>query len=1031
MASASAPATAQELFRRSPFTALALFGLGNFFLAQLGDRISPPGAPVATFWLPSGVFLAALLSAPRKLWVAVVVVILCAETAFHQLHGHPAPAIVGHAVIHSTTAILAAVLLQRFVPQPMDFRALRPTLRFLALAVVIPTFLSALLGTIAGTAGLGPEFIPRDMLVHWAGSAVGTILLIPLLSPAPDPASATRKPHRRGELLCTLGAICLVCWFAMDQEIAQGVGLKYLSIPIVGWATIRNGTRAGMATILAVALVFALRIARDPVADSDWGAVANQTLALQFFIVVLAVSGLVLGALLAEREGRENALREKEERLTQAVNLAQLAYWEFEAAGRTFVFNDQFYTLYGTTAAREGGYRMSAETYAHEFLLPDDRELVATEIQRVLAGHPSPTPHRIEHRIRRRDGALRFLHVQIVLLLDASGRTIGSRGANQDITERKNAEAAQMRLLHILESTINEIYIFSADDFHFEYANRSALRNLGYPLAELQKKTPADITVGVSLEQVRESVIPLGSGRCESLMLEAAHRRRDGSQYPVEVHLQHICFSDRPVFLAVISDITDRRLAESALRESEVRFRTLADSGQALIWTAGLDKKCNYFNQVWLAFTGRSLGQELGEGWTEGIHPDDLTRCLSTYNEAFDRRGRFSMDYRLRHRDGTYHWIQDNGSPRHDSLGAFLGYIGHCLDITDRKRAEQALRESEEKFSKIFRDAPVLIAISDLATGVYLDVNDKTLSVSGYSREEMIGHTAPELGWVTAEQRNHLVQTLRQQGRISGLELTMCSRTGERRTGLFGGEEIRIAGRPCLLTVASDITERRRNEEQLQQSLHEKEALLKEVHHRVKNNLQIISSLLRLQAAKIAHPAAAGAIQDMQSRIRSMAILHETLYRSGNLARVDLATYLQAIGTQALRSFGHHCGGTIELDCRLTSALVDATQAVPCGLLVNELILNCLKHAFPAGRSGTVRIDLAPCGSPAGPADEVLQLSVSDDGIGFQETLDLQNLRSLGLQLVTDLARQLHSTLDIRPNRPSGTYVGVVFAPAA
>lgn len=146
---------------------------------------------------------------------------------------------------------------------------------------------------------------------------------------------------------------------------------------------------------------------------------------------------------------------------------------------------------------------------------------------------------------------------------------------------------------------------------------------------------------------------------------------------------------------------TLRKKTEEILRESELHFRTLADSGQALIWTSGIDKKCNYFNSTWLEFTGRTLEQEMGDGWVEGVHPDDLDYCFKTYVNAFERRERFSMDYRLRYRDGSYHWIQDNGTPRFNLKGEFIGYIGHCLDITERKKAEEDLMKSEERYRLI------------------------------------------------------------------------------------------------------------------------------------------------------------------------------------------------------------------------------------------------------------------------------------------------------------------------------------------
>jgi PAS domain S-box-containing protein len=142
--------------------------------------------------------------------------------------------------------------------------------------------------------------------------------------------------------------------------------------------------------------------------------------------------------------------------------------------------------------------------------------------------------------------------------------------------------------------------------------------------------------------------------------------------------------------LGIAVDITERKLTEEKLRESEERFRLVANTAPVLIWMSGPDKLCNYFNQPWLEFTGRSVEAELGNGWTEGVHPEDLKICLDTYTSTFDRREPFKMQYRLRRNDGEYRWISDFGVPRFDPDGSFAGYIGSCLDVTDRKLVEEA-----------------------------------------------------------------------------------------------------------------------------------------------------------------------------------------------------------------------------------------------------------------------------------------------------------------------------------------------------
>jgi PAS domain S-box-containing protein len=140
-----------------------------------------------------------------------------------------------------------------------------------------------------------------------------------------------------------------------------------------------------------------------------------------------------------------------------------------------------------------------------------------------------------------------------------------------------------------------------------------------------------------------------------------------------------------------VHDITDRKRAEHAVRESEERFRLVANTAPVMIWTSGTDKLCTYFNTPWLSFTGRSMASELGNGWAEGVHPEDFKTCMDTYLRAFDLRQEFTMEYRLRRYDGEYRWLLDIGVPRFNADHSFAGYIGSCLDVTERKLAEDAL----------------------------------------------------------------------------------------------------------------------------------------------------------------------------------------------------------------------------------------------------------------------------------------------------------------------------------------------------
>ena len=289
------------------------------------------------------------------------------------------------------------------------------------------------------------------------------------------------------------------------------------------------------------------------------------------------------------------------------------------------------------------------------------------------------------------DGHVTWASTTKVPLRDATGDITGLVGISRDITERKlieDALAEQAETYRALLSTALDGVIEVDEHLHIVDANQVYCRLLGYTRAELLGRRLHEIEGNETHEHVKRHAQRMqreGGGR-----FETRHRAKDGRLIDIELNVTYI--PDRSRFVAFCHDITQRKRTAAVLQESEARFRTLANSGQTLIWTSDPDKRCDYFNQPWLDFTGRTLAQELGDGWAEGVHPDDRAACMETYIRAFDGRERFNRDYRLRRKDGVYRWIQDDGCPYHDSKGVFLGFIGHGLDITEKKGAQEALR---------------------------------------------------------------------------------------------------------------------------------------------------------------------------------------------------------------------------------------------------------------------------------------------------------------------------------------------------
>lgn len=368
-------------------------------------------------------------------------------------------------------------------------------------------------------------------------------------------------------------------------------------------------------------------------------------------------------------------------------------------------------------------------------------------------------------------------------------------------------------------------------------------------------------------------------------------------------------------------------------------------------------------------------------------------------------------------RDGREYRITDSAAPIRDADNAIVGVVLVFCDVTEKFQAEAALHESDERFHRLFSQAGAGLALLDSATGHFLQVNRKFCEIIGYDEADL-----SELDFKTLTHPEDLQQSLdsvarMRSGQQDGFEM-------EKRYIHKAGHTVwakltlsrmlsPIGARDTDIAVIQDITQRKLAQRETQAMLVEKTALLNEVHHRVKNNLQVISSLLRLESARSDLDETRLLLKSMQSRIQSMALLHETLYRSGTFASVDLGGYIKQLAAQSFRTLLAP-GDSIRLVLDVVSVSVSMDQATPCGLLVNELISNALKHGFPDGRAGDVRIVLRHVETDGQTADQ-LQLSVSDTGVGLPPDFAEKRQNSLGLQLVTSLAQQLGGELQTGP----------------
>jgi len=411
-----------------------------------------------------------------------------------------------------------------------------------------------------------------------------------------------------------------------------------------------------------------------------------------------------------ERNSLQAALRQTEERFHQAAESARELQAIMDAApAAIFIAHDpECRHISGNRTAHEmlqeqPGSNLSKSAPDSELpvnfrMVRGGSEIPASELpiqQAVRTGKPV---RNCEVEVVFEGGASRHLMGNVEPFLDEEGRAQGAVAVLSDITERKREELEVRKFVSLADHSVEFVGICDMNFMPF-YANPAALRLVGLDSLEQAAQTPVpEFFFPEDQGFITQEFFPkvIREGRAE---VEIRFRHFKTGQ-PVWMIYNVFYIKDaagQPVGLATVSrDITERKGVEAALRESEERFRNMADTAPVMLWVAGLDKLCTFFNQPWLDFTGRSMEQEIGDGWADGVHPDDLKRCVATYASSFDARRSFKMEYRLRRADGEYRWILDNGTPRYRE-GEFVGYIGSCIDVTEQKLIETRLRASEAR----------------------------------------------------------------------------------------------------------------------------------------------------------------------------------------------------------------------------------------------------------------------------------------------------------------------------------------------
>ncbi|QAZ67874.1 PAS domain S-box protein [Solidesulfovibrio carbinolicus] len=563
------------------------------------------------------------------------------------------------------------------------------------------------------------------------------------------------------------------------------------------------------------------------------------------------------------------------------------------------------------------------------------------------------------------------------------------------------------------------------DGVRFLYANPEAAKLFGAPSPQaIEGREIMDFVDGEVQTSVRERIRQNIIERVPALLREQRYRRLDGGMIEAEVAAVPFDINGGPGALVFMRDVGPRKAAERSLRRSERQYRLLADNAHDLINIFDENLDLTYVSPSVTRLLGFSVAEALARPLDVGLTPDSVRRVAEIIRldptKSVDSNFVRKLEIEAYRRDGSTVWLESMIRGVFDQSGAFRGYIAVSRDISDRKRAETELELSRQFSTLILEAIPDPVFVKDSAHRFVL-ANEALCAMLGQPAEALIGKSDEdfvpmEQAAVFVERDNIVLET----GQPDLYEEYLTDATGQVRTlltrkGLF----IDHRGQRFIVGVIRDMTAERIRERELRDSLAEKEVLLKEVHHRVKNNLQIISSLLFLQKDAMSDPVLQGALEESRNRIASMALIHEELYRSGDLARVDIKEYLERLAPKVVHALrgAKSVGFALSLaDCR-----VSVDKAIPIGLIVNELLTNAVKHGLASRDTGAIGVRLERDGGLA-------HITVEDDGAGLPSGFHPDATRTLGMQLVVQLTRQLRGTLSFGSSG-EGAFFRLSFAP--
>ncbi|MCC7557636.1 MAG: PAS domain S-box protein [Methanobacteriaceae archaeon] len=630
-----------------------------------------------------------------------------------------------------------------------------------------------------------------------------------------------------------------------------------------------------------------------------------------------------------------------------------------------------------------------------------------------------------ERKFRHKNGKTVWLLISATALTDKEGNFNGSFAMFTDISENKLAFEklkTNEEKYRSLYSTINEGMAFHQIIYNEEgKAIDYEILDVN-PAYEQILNLKKDDVIGKRASEIYSSGKPPYIN-IYSEVTETGHSKTFETYYaPFNKYFAISVFSPSlNKFVTIFEDITEQKNVEKVLQESERRLNAVLQGSPIPTFVIDQNHKVIYWNKAVEKYTKIKAEDIVGTDnqWTafyDNKRPvmadlliDGDIEELSKWYKGKYSRSKFAEDaYNstdfFPQLDKKGKWLYFTAAPIKDATGIVIGAMETLEDITPRKNAEMALQESEERYRRLLKQSFDAVLIH--SDGKIISINDTGARILGAVKEEIIGR--PLFNFIHPDYHDLVEDRIKKvsnnQNIVPLVEQKFLKIDGTPIDVEVVGTGFVYNGKNAVQSVFRDISQRKEYESQIINSLKEKDVLLKEVHHRVKNNMQIISSLLNLQGEYCDGPTCE-IFNESKNRVKSMAIVHEKLYQSEDFSGINFKEYIQSLTSEILASYLVDTN-RIKVIINVENIKLNINTAIPVGLILNEMVTNCIKHAFPNDRRGLIEISLYP-------VNKEYELTIKDNGVGFPKGFDLKNTKTLGMELIKSLVKQLEGELTI------------------